>query len=166
MKCAVHRGGGNHTGISWWCVAHYGKLSSTRGKLFPSFLWLTRDWWWFHSWGGFINSIREILFCNSRGGCFHVLDPQWSPVILNFTWDLVDDLDSWKSFLNDSWSTEGFFFFFFYSFNPLGMLLRAFLSFLDVFLNFPLHFQPSGNLLWILERKNLFFLFFFFYFCC
>ena len=57
-----------------------------------------------------------------------------------------------------------FFFFFFYSFNPLGMLLRVFLSFLDVFLNFPLHFQPSGNLLGILEKKNLFILFFYFLF--
>ena len=54
--------------------------------------------------------------------------------------------------------------FFFYSFNPLGMLLRVFLSFLDVFLNFPLHFQPSGNLLGILEKKNLFILFFYFLF--
>ena len=53
----------------------------------------------------------------------------------------------------------------FNAFNPLGMLLRvlvffsdwAFLSFLDIFLNFPSHFQPPRNLLWIF---GIFFFFF------
>ena len=40
-------------------------------------------------------------------------------VLLNFTWDLFDNLDSWRSFHNDFWSTEGFF----YAFDPLGLFL-------------------------------------------
>ena len=70
-----------------------------------------------------------------------------------FTLDLVDDLDSRRSFHADFWSTEGYFWWFqsigdiFVAFDLLGI----FLPFLDVYLNFPLHFQPPENSVGIFE---------------
>ena len=79
------------------------------------------------------NSTREILLCNSRGSYFCALD-SWgrggggSIYDTRFNWDLVDDLDSRRSFHDDIWSIKGCLMLLihwdiFYGFNPLGMLL-------------------------------------------
>ena len=77
-------------------------------------------------------------------------------MILKFSWHLVDVLTHKEVFLMNSDLLRDVF----DAFNSLGMplrvfcvlcLLRTFLSFLDVFLNFPLHFLPLGNSLWIFD---------------
>ena len=71
-------------------------------------------------------SLGKFHFCNSQRGCFCVLDPRGSPLmILKFTWDLVDDLDSQIIFMVISDPLRDVF----YAFNPLGMLLRILVFF-------------------------------------
>ena len=81
-----------------------------------------------------------------------------------FTWDLVDDLDSWRSIHDGFRSIEGCLMLLIHKGIFLMVLIRwgndfdasdllgndfdllgIFLPFLDLFLNFPLHFQPPGN---------------------
>ena len=122
---------------------HWEKLSS-------SFLWLTGDWCWFHSKGGFYQLHRVNFILQLPRGL--LLCPS---MILNFAGDLVDDLDLRRSFLDDLWSIEGFF----YAFNLLGMPLRVFVFFVywgnfchfECIFEFPLHFLSFRNSLGIFD---------------
>ena len=139
-------------------------------------LWLTRTSWvtcsplgkvllflhgslgnlcWFYPWKGLVCSIGKFL-CNSRRGCLRVSNSQGSPsMILYFTGDLVDDLNSRGSFFGNFWSIEGCF----WCFPFIGNALRVFMSFtqLRVFssfwsiLEFLINFLPFGNPLGIFE---------------
>ena len=52
------------------------------------------------------NFTGEILFYNSWGSYFCVLDPRGEFVYdTGFTWDLVEDLYSQRSIHDDFWST-------------------------------------------------------------
>ena len=93
---------------------------------------------WFHPRGGFINYLGSIFLHNSRWGYLGALDLCGSPsLILYFTGDSVDDLNSLGSFLGDLWSTKGCF----DALNPLGDTLRVVVSFTRprVFLSFLMH---------------------------
>ena len=67
-------GGGSLLEISWWCIAHWGTFLYWGIIIF---FFLVTHWglMLLHPRGGFINSVGEILSCNSRGGCILCLGP-------------------------------------------------------------------------------------------
>jgi len=66
--------------------------------------WLSGELVLILSMMGFVYSVGNFLHNSpgGEGGCLYALDPRGSPsMILYFTGDLVDDLNSWGSFLGN-----------------------------------------------------------------
>ena len=152
---------------------------------------LYRAYWWFWSmrkslmglgeiltyeevftthWGTFVDSTHEEVLStpwenflhNSPGSTFVPRTIGGSPsMILYFTRDLVNGLNSRRSFLGDFWSTEGYSWSFQSIWGCFGgpcvfYLTEGIFVIFGLFVNFLLHFLPYKNPLGIFE-------FFFYY---